>query len=90
MPIASASAAPCDGHPRVARSREPDPPVPIATLILPKQDLDLQLQQDMEGMAFNPWNTTDFTPLGLINLARKDVYDASASHRGAAVNSRGQ
>ena len=66
------------------------PPVPIATLILPKQDLDLQLQQDMEGMAFNPWNTTDFTPLGLINLARKDVYDASASHRGAAVNSRGQ
>ncbi len=66
------------------------PPIPIATLIIPRQDLDDQLQQEMEQMAFNPWNTTDFTPLGLINLARKDVYDASASHRGAAVNSQGQ
>jgi catalase len=60
------------------------PPVPIATLIVPKQDLDDQLQQDMEQMAFNPWNTTDFTPLGLINLARKKVYEASASYRRAS------
>lgn len=66
------------------------PPIPIATLIIPKQDLDPQLQADMEHMAFNPWNTDEFTPLGLINLARKNVYDASAAHRGAAVKSRRQ
>jgi catalase len=66
------------------------PPITIGTLILPKQDLDPQLQQDMEQMAFNPWNTGEFTPLGLINLARKNVYDASAVHRGASVKSSGQ
>ncbi len=64
------------------------PPIPIATLIIPKQDLDVQLAQDMEHMAFNPWNINEFTPLGLINLARKKVYDASATHRGAFVKSR--
>ena len=64
------------------------PPIPIATLLIPQQNLDPQLQQDMEHMAFNPWNTKEFTPLGLINLARKNVYDASASHRGAPVKSR--
>jgi len=64
------------------------PPIPIATLILPEQAADLQLEQDMEQMAFNPWNTNELTPLGLINLARKNVYDASAVHRGASVKSR--
>jgi catalase len=64
------------------------PPVAIATLIIPKQDFDPQLQQAMEHMAFNPWNTIEYTPLGLINLARKKVYDASAIHRGASVISR--
>ena len=64
------------------------PPIPIATLIIPQQDFDPQLEQDMENVAFNPWNTNELTPLGLINLARKNVYDASASHRGASVNSR--
>ncbi len=66
------------------------PPIPIAILLISQQSLDPQLQREMEQMAFNPWNTTDFTPLGLINLARKDVYNASASYRGAAVKSRGQ
>ncbi len=61
------------------------PPIPIASLIIPKQEFDDQLQLNMEHMAFNPWNTKDFTPLGLINLARKKVYDASAHHRGASV-----
>ena len=64
------------------------PPIPIATLIILKQVLDTQLQQDMERMAFSPWNTEEFTPLGLINLARKRVYDASAGNRGAAVSPR--
>ena len=66
------------------------PPIPIATLIIPKQEINAQLQQDMEHMAFSPWNTSEFTPLGLINLARKKVYEASAVHRGASVNSRTQ
>jgi catalase len=64
------------------------PPIPIATLIIPQQDFDPQLEQDMEHMAFNPWNTNELTPLGLINLARKNVYDASATHRGAVVKPR--
>ncbi len=61
------------------------PPVCIATLTIPKQNLDQQLQTEMEQMAFNPWHTKDFTPLGLINLARKKVYDASAKHRGSSL-----
>ena len=64
------------------------PPIHIATLTLPKQEFDSQLQQDMEAMAFNPWHTKDHTPLGLINLARKNVYDASAMHRGSTLKVR--
>ncbi len=66
------------------------PPIPIALLTIPQQEVDPQLQQDMERMAFNPWHTREFTPLGLINLARKKVYDASAAHRGASMQSRTQ
>jgi catalase len=66
------------------------PPIPVATLILPKQRLEAQLQEEMEHMAFNPWNTDQFTPLGLINVARKNVYDASAVYRGAPVKARDQ
>ena len=63
------------------------PPIAIATLVLPKQDFEPALQTEMENMAFNPWNTRDYTPLGLINLARKKVYDTSALHRGGSVSS---
>lgn len=61
------------------------PPIAIAKLTIPKQTLDHQLQKDMETTAFNPWHTKDMTPLGLINLARKKVYDASARHRGSSL-----
>lgn len=64
------------------------PPVEIAQLIIPKQAIDLKLQAEMEHMAFTPWNTKDFTPLGLINLARKKVYDASAIHRGVVIKTK--
>jgi catalase len=64
------------------------PPIPIALLILPRQEIDDRLQREMERMAFSPWNTKDLRPLGRINLARKKVYDASAIHRGA--NARGR
>ena len=77
-------------HAYIEWKESDSPPIPIATLILPKQELDAKLQDDMEHMAFNPWNTVAFTPLGLINLARKKVYEASASHRSASVKSRGQ
>jgi len=74
-------------HAYIEWKESDSPPIPIATLILPKQNLDGPLQRDMEHMAFSPWNTKQFTPLGAINLARKRVYDASASHRGGHVNS---
>jgi len=61
------------------------PPIPIASLILPKQDMDNQLEQEIESMALNPWNTEDIQPLGVINLARRKVYGASAIHRGVNV-----
>ena len=42
------------------------------------------LAGEIEKLAFNPWNCTeDFRPLGSIMRARKDVYKASAGHRGA-------
>jgi hypothetical protein len=58
------------------------PPICIATLTIPKQNFDQPLQTDVEQMAFNPWHTKDFTPLGLMNLARMKLYNASAIHRG--------
>ena len=40
------------------------------------------VSRTINALAFNPWNTTDeFRPLGNLNRARKDVYDASAAHR---------
>jgi hypothetical protein len=62
----------------------------VATLTIPQQDITQEVNQasarDMfrviNALAFNPWNTTDeFRPLGNLNRARKDVYDASAAHR---------
>jgi catalase len=59
------------------------PPIAIATLLLPRQELDTRLGEGIEHMAFNPWNTKELHPLGRINLARKKVYGASAFHRTA-------
>jgi hypothetical protein len=62
------------------------PPVPVAILTIPKQDIVLAQtrarSREIEGMGFNPWNTTEeFRPLGNLNRARKAAYDASAAHR---------
>lgn len=62
------------------------PPVHVATLTIPKQDLDeVSVRNEarmVDQIAFNPWNTTeDFRPLGNLNRARKKVYQASAAHR---------
>ena len=58
----------------------------VATLTIRQQDVDTPAAREMfrivNAVAFNPWNTTDeFRPLGNLNRARKNVYDASAAHR---------
>jgi hypothetical protein len=62
------------------------PPVTIAELILPRQDLTTRAaeseRQKVDLMQFNPWNTTDdFRPLGSLNRARKLVYRSSGTYR---------
>ncbi|MGW7068276.1 peroxidase family protein [Streptomyces sp. NPDC054855] len=62
------------------------PPVPVARLTVPRQDLataDAQAAAGrVEELAFNPWYTTDeFRPLGNLNRARKAAYEASVAHR---------
>ncbi|MGH3825142.1 MAG: peroxidase family protein, partial [Pseudonocardiaceae bacterium] len=71
----------------VAWSESVSPPEPVAILTISKRNVELGGQQGIDtrmidGMAFNPWNTTDsFRPLGNLNRARKVAYDASAAHR---------
>src|SRR6266436_3826270 len=62
------------------------PPEPVATITIAKADVGpaaaLACSRAVEGLSFNPWNTTDdFRPLGNLNRARKVAYDASAAHR---------
>jgi Animal haem peroxidase len=62
------------------------PPEPVATITIAKEDVGpaaaLACSRAVEGLSFNPWNTTDdFRPLGNLNRARKAAYDASAAHR---------
>lgn len=62
------------------------PPVPVATLTIPRQDIDDASGRAMEKLvdqtAFSPWHTTEaFRPLGNLNRARKVAYRASSSHR---------
>jgi hypothetical protein len=65
-------------------TEEWSPPVEVATLVIPQQDV-----VDAEGraraahvdeMAFNPWNAPpEFRPLGNLNRVRKLVYAMSAA-----------
>ncbi len=62
------------------------PSLPIAQLIIPRQDLNAPEARAAEALVerleFNPFNTTDeFRPLGSLNRARKIVYQKSADHR---------
>jgi hypothetical protein len=59
------------------------PPVHVATLILPQQDLDTREQATYgENLAFNPWHCiAEHEPVGSIASARKVVYQASADVR---------
>jgi hypothetical protein len=60
--------------------REQDsPPVEVATLVIPRQALDLVDLNAVDGLAFNPWNApAEFRPLGNLNRARRVVYQMSA------------
>jgi len=48
----------------------------------PDEKEQTNLDEEIEKMAFSPWNTQDFKPLGAMNEARKLVYDQSAEKRG--------
>lgn len=67
------------------------PVVPLARLVLPKQDLEASdakaLAKEIEGMSFDPWHATeDFRPLGEMMRARKAAYKVSAIARKAALD----
>jgi hypothetical protein len=67
-------------------TEEASPPIRVATLTIPQQDIDAAegraTERRVDEIAFNPWNTTeDFRPLGNLNRARKAVYAASSAHR---------
>ncbi|MFI1060668.1 peroxidase family protein [Streptomyces spororaveus] len=70
-----------------AEWKEEDAPVvPVATLVVPRQDVDTAearaCASRVDQLAFNPWHTTeDFRPLGNLNRARKLAYEASSAHR---------
>ncbi|MGW2858731.1 hypothetical protein [Streptomyces sp. NPDC001205] len=62
------------------------PPVPVARLTVPRQDLDsheaVAVARRIEQFAFTPWRTTDaFRPLGNLNRARDAAYGASSARR---------
>jgi hypothetical protein len=60
-------------------------PVKLAELVIPQRDTageeSAGIEDVVNSMEFNPWHTTEIEPLGAINRARKQVYDASADHR---------
>jgi hypothetical protein len=58
-------------------------PIHVATLILPRQDLDARGQSTYgENLAFNPWHALpEHEPVGSIAAARRVVYQASANVR---------
>ncbi len=64
-------------------SEQASPPVHVATLILPRQDITVRGQIEYgESLAFNTWHTLpDHEPVGSIAAARKSVYQASADMR---------
>ncbi|WP_327588194.1 catalase [Nonomuraea sp. NBC_00507] len=65
---------------------EDAPVVSVATLTIPRQDLDTAEARAsalrVDQLAFDPWNTTEeFRPLGNLNRARRAAYEASSAHR---------
>ncbi len=64
-------------------SEQASPPIHVATLELPAQDLDTRGQSEYgENLAYNPWHSlTAHRPAGSISDARRVVYQASSVNR---------
>ncbi|WP_320783374.1 hypothetical protein [Streptomyces sp. CRN 30] len=62
------------------------PPVPVARLTVPGQDIDSEAArataERVDRLAFTPWRTTDaFRPLGNLNRSRDATYGVSSARR---------
>lgn len=59
------------------------PPVPLATLTLPRQDVDARGNAEYaENLSFTPWHAlSEHEPVGSIHAARRAVYAKSAEAR---------
>jgi hypothetical protein len=59
----------------------------VATITIPAPQTEIDTEENIahcELMAFTPWHSlVEHQPIGSINRLRKDVYEASAKHRGA-------
>jgi hypothetical protein len=66
----------------------------VAELEIPYSNLNdeerKKLDEGIENMAFSPWTTKNFKPLGKMNVARRLVYDKSAEKRGGCPLSIGR
>jgi L-Lysine epsilon oxidase N-terminal/L-lysine epsilon oxidase C-terminal domain len=64
-------------------SESASPPLHVATLTLPRQDVDAPGQARYgEDLAYNPWHAlAEHAPVGSVALARKVVYQAAAELR---------
>jgi len=65
-------------------SEEDSPPVTLATLRIPMQEVDMAgpLAARCEAMSFNPWHAlAEHRPMGGMNRLRRAVYAASVSKR---------
>jgi len=58
--------------------------LPVARIRIPRQNVDAtETMQRCEEVAFNPWNCLrEHRPLGSMNRARRDIYNAMAAFRG--------
>jgi hypothetical protein len=59
----------------------------VASIRIPKQQVDnVERAARCEQMAFNPWHClAEHRPLGSMNRARREIYQALAAFRGASA-----
>ena len=64
-------------------SEAKSPPIPVATLVLPRQDINATGQTAYaENLSFSPWHSLpEHEPVGSIQQARKVVYRMSSEVR---------
>lgn len=86
QPFVDATRTPIE-DPTVEWLESVSPWVPVARLVLPKQDLDSddgrRVAEQVEAMSFDPWHApVEFRPLGAIMRARGVAYRESVKARG--------